>query len=290
VCSEHQQMMRGKLPVDASIRCPGTEERRSRCDAACRIQNSGDSPRLGLSMCKCNVYKPTSALRSLSMRHLTFPILSRPTYLHLPRLHLHTSPLTRMRVPYAPSEPPNEEARPVYARIAERRKPRPLIPLDLALLHNPAVADGWNAFIGAIRTKTSVPETLKELAISRVAVLNHAVHEWDVHAALALKAGVSKATMQIVFDTPVTGRGWRRDGDMGGLSAEEEAVLRYTDQMTVGCEVEDGVAERVNGLLGDRMTVELTAVVAAYNCVSRFLVALDVGECNGREMKEVEWL
>jgi hypothetical protein len=30
--------------------------------------------------------------------------------------------------------------------------------------------------------------------------------------------------------------------------------------------------------------------VAAYNCVSRFLVALDVGECNGRAMKKVEEL
>jgi len=28
----------------------------------------------------------------------------------------------------------------------------------------------------------------------------------------------------------------------------------------------------------------------AYNCVSRFLVALDVGECNGRAMKKVEEL
>lgn len=194
-----------------------------------------------------------------------------------------------MRVPYAPSEAPSEEARPVYERIAERRKPRPLIPLDLALLHNPAVADGWNSFIGAIRTKTTVPDTLMELAISRVAVLNNAVHEWEVHAALAVKAGVSKAAMQVVKDTPVTGRGWRRD-DLEGLSEDEEAVMRYTDQMTIGVEVEDGVAETVKGVLGDKQTVELTAIVAAYNCVSRFLVALDVGECNGRGLKAVDEL
>jgi alkylhydroperoxidase family enzyme len=195
-----------------------------------------------------------------------------------------------MRVPYAPSTAPTEESKPIYERIAERRKPRPLIPLDLALLHNPSIADGWNSFIGAIRTKTSVPAALLELAISRVAVLNHAVHEWDVHAALALKAGVSKETMQLVLDTPVTGRGWRRDGNMEGLTEDEEAVILYTDQMTIGVEVEDGVAEKVKGVLGDTQVVELTAVVAAYNCVSRFLVALDVGECNGRGMKKVEEL
>jgi hypothetical protein len=32
----------------------------------------------------------------------------------------------------------------------------------------------------------------------------------------------------------------------------------------------------------------LTATIAAYNAVSRFLVALDVGECNGRGMKKVK--
>lgn len=195
-----------------------------------------------------------------------------------------------MRVPYAPSEPPNEEARPVYERIAERRKPRPLIPLDLALLHNPAVADGWNSFIGAIRTKTSVPEALKELAISRVAVLNKAVHEWDVHAALAIKAGVSKESMQIIFDTPVTGREWRRDGNTEGLTEEEQAVMAYTDQMTIGVEVDDAVAEGLKKVLSDQQVVELTATIAAYNAVSRFLVALDVGECNGRGMKKVSEL
>jgi isovaleryl-CoA dehydrogenase len=195
-----------------------------------------------------------------------------------------------MRVPYAPSNPPTEESRPVYERIAERRKPRPLIPLDLALLHNPSVADGWNSFIGAIRTKTSVPARLQEIAISRVAVLNKAVHEWEIHAALALKAGVSKETMQLVLETPVTGRGWRRDENLEGLKEDEEAVILYTDAMTIGVQVEDSVSEKVKALLGDTQLVELTAVVAAYNCVSRFLVALDVGECNDRDLKGVEEL
>jgi isovaleryl-CoA dehydrogenase len=225
--------------------------------------------------------------------------ISKQNHLNLLRLtqnlsHLRllsTSPTLKMRVPYAPSEPPNEESRPIYERIAERRKPRPLIPLDLALLHNPSVADGWNSFIGAIRTKTSVPEGLKEVAISRVAVLNKAVHEWDIHAALALKAGVSKDTLQAVFDSPVNGRGWKRnDWGTGVLGDKEKAVLVYTDQMTIGVEVEDETAEALKGFLDDKQVVELTATIAAYNAVSRFLVALDVGECNGREMKKVEEL
>lgn len=195
-----------------------------------------------------------------------------------------------MRVPYAPSEPPNEEARPIYERIAERRKPRPLIPLDLALLHNPSVADGWNSFIGAIRTKTSLSDAVKEIAISRVAVLNKAVHEWDIHAALAVKAGVSREVMQVVFDLPVSSKGSTDDEALKGLSEEEKVVVLYTDQMTVGVQVDEQLTERLKKALGDTKVVELTATVAAYNAVSRFLVALDVGECNGRPMKKVEEL
>jgi alkylhydroperoxidase family enzyme len=76
----------------------------------------------------------------------------------------------------------------------------------------------------------------------------------------------------------------------GGETEEEEAVMLYTDQMTIGVEVEDGVADRLKRVLSDTQVVELTATIAAYNCVSRFLVALNVGECNGKAMKKVEEL
>jgi alkylhydroperoxidase family enzyme len=213
--------------------------------------------------------------------------------IHSPRKLRRFSTLAplKMRVPYAPKEPPTEEDRAVYERIAARRAPRPLIPLDLALLHNPAVADGWNSFIGAIRTKTSVDDSLRELAIARVAVINHAVHEWDIHAALALKGGISKEGLETTFTAEVVKKGDKVDfGEKGGLTKEQWAVLAYTDQMTVGVEVDDGVASALREVLGDKQVVELTATIAAYNCVSRFLVALDVGECNGRAMKKVDEL
>ncbi|KAE8839916.1 hypothetical protein HRS9122_06521 [Pyrenophora teres f. teres] len=171
-----------------------------------------------------------------------------------------------MRIPYAPSVPVNEKDIEIYERIAERRKPRPLIPLDLALLHSPAVADGWNSFIGAIRTKTNLAPNLKELAISRIAVLNHAVHEWDIHAALARKAGVSKEVLQTIFELPATRHGMVEREGLLGFSKEDYAVMVYTDQMTVGVQVEEQVMDMVKGVLrDDTLVVELTATIAAYN-------------------------
>ena len=48
--------------------------------------------------------------------------------------------------------------------------------------------------------------------------------------------------------------------------------------MTLGVIVKDSVFQKLKSLFSDREVVEITATVAAYNTVSRFLVALDVGE------------
>ncbi|RAL64087.1 hypothetical protein DID88_003275 [Monilinia fructigena] len=44
--------------------------------------------------------------------------------------------------------------------------------------------------------------------------------------------------------------------------------------------VPEEVFEELKRWFDEKEIVELTATVAAYNCVSRFLVALDVGERN----------
>ncbi|KAL3475202.1 AhpD-like protein [Aspergillus californicus] len=202
-----------------------------------------------------------------------------------------------MRLPYAPSTPQTEDpsTAEIYARIAARRNPRPLIPLDLTLLHSPPVADGWNSFLGAIRTQTTINQGLLELAVSRVAVLTQAVYEWNAHAPLALKGGVKPEELNVVFTLPSTAV-----GDVAGaldtlgkspLTAEQRAVLRYTDEMTQTVKVQDGTFALLREVgFSDREIVELTTGVAGYNCVSRVLVALDVGENNARQMKSVEEL
>jgi len=56
------------------------------------------------------------------------------------------------------------------------------------------------------------------------------------------------------------------------------AVLEYTDAMTLGCIVPEPVFAQLERFFSEKEVVEITSTVAAYNCVSRFLVALDVGE------------
>ncbi|KAJ9640568.1 uncharacterized protein PV06_02323 [Exophiala oligosperma] len=195
-----------------------------------------------------------------------------------------------MRLPYAPSTPPEDSPPSVaetYARIAARRKPRPLIPLDLTLLHSPPVASGYNAFVGALRTETIVPQSLLELAISRVAILTTAVYEWNIHAALALKAGLSPEALEVAHSAPKGGVTRSTDKK---LSEKEVAVLRYTDEATVDVRVQDSTFESLKTLFNEREILELVTVVAGYNAVSRILVPLDVGENNDKKMKSVDEL
>ncbi|KAI0880272.1 AhpD-like protein [Annulohypoxylon maeteangense] len=194
-----------------------------------------------------------------------------------------------MRLPYTPNPPvPSSEADAgIISRIAARRAPRPLQPLDLALLHAPPVADGWNSFLGAIRERTSLDARVREIAICRVAVVNGAWYEWGHHAPLARQAGVGEAGMRVVGREVLVPEGEgegekvKKEALEAGLGEREWAVLRYADEMTRAVKVSDEVFELVRGVFSEREVVEVTATVAAYNCVSRFLVALDVGEKNG---------
>ena len=187
-----------------------------------------------------------------------------------------------MRLSYVPKEPtdlsPEDAA--IYERIKERRKPRPLIPLDLALLHNPNIADGFSSLMGAIRTKSSLSLAAMEIAICYVAVLNGATYEWTAHAPLALKAGVKREALEAVLKGDVK--------NTSSLTEEEIDVLEFTYQSTKNIQVSDELMEKLKARYTDQQVMELTITVGGYNMVSRFLVALDVTESNGKEMKMPE--
>jgi alkylhydroperoxidase family enzyme len=164
-----------------------------------------------------------------------------------------------MRLPYVPNppQPSTAEEAQIVQRVQARRAPRPLQPLDLALLHSPPLADGWNSFLGAVRTKTSLGDDLRELAISRVAVCNRAWYEWKHHAPLAAQAGVSKQALDVV----------KTEGPLDGvqrpasLSEQQWAVLLYTDEMTRNVQVKEETFNSLKGLFSDREVVEITGTV-----------------------------
>lgn len=133
----------------------------------------------------------------------------------------------------------------------------------------------------SIRTQTTLPQSVRELAICRVAVLNQAWYEWDQHSPiLAAANAVPESTIKKLKTLPAISASSSQTGleELQGLDERHLAVLEYTDAMTKGCIVPQPLFDRIRKLFSEREVTELTATVAAYNCVSRFLVALDVGE------------
>ncbi|NKQ54874.1 carboxymuconolactone decarboxylase family protein [Amycolatopsis sp. K13G38] len=155
----------------------------------------------------------------------------------------------------------------VADRIRQRRGGR-LTPLDGMLLHSPRFADGWNSLLGAIRGASTLPGDIRELAVLRVAELNGAAYEWAAHEPVAREAGMSGEQLAAL----------RVGADTGALDDRQRATLAYTDAMTNDIAVEDELFRLLGKHFDDQQLVELTVTVAAYNMVSRFLVALEVGK------------
>lgn len=160
----------------------------------------------------------------------------------------------------------------VTDRIRQRRGGR-LTALDGVLLHSPPMADGWNGMLGAVRGKSTLPADIRELAILRVASRNGADYEWAAHEPLARQAGLGDEAIAAI---QVGGGGAGGGAGGAGLSPAQWAALGYADAMTVHVSVPDEVFGAVREHLSEQQVLELTVTVAAYNMVSRVLVALEV--------------
>lgn len=166
------------------------------------------------------------------------------------------------RLPYA--DPTTPEAKAVAERIIAERGS--LLHLYQMLLHSAPLAEGWLAYLTAIRQRLSLSGALRELVIMRVAIVNGAQYEADQHAPIALKEGLTQRQLDALAQ-------WERSD---AFSKEQRAVLELTDRMTRNVQVPAPAIDTVREFLSNREVVELVATIAAYNMVSRFIEALGI--------------
>jgi AhpD family alkylhydroperoxidase len=167
------------------------------------------------------------------------------------------------RLPYV-EEKDHPELAPIFARILAERG---MVPdLYKVLLHSPAVMEGWLGLFTAIRQKTKLKGRIREFAIIRVAILNGAEYEYQAHLPFARKEGASAEQLAAL-------KAWQLSPL---FDAAERAALAYTDTMTKQVQVPDELFVEVKKHFDDQDLVELTATIAGYNLVSRFLEAMQV--------------
>lgn len=175
--------------------------------------------------------------------------------------------MTTQIIPYLPIDliEPKEIVDAVRARRGGT-----LLNLDRMLLNSPVLARGWNAHLKEIRENLSIHPKYKEIGMCGVAILNRAEYEFIHHAPELLKAGGTQAQVEEL-------RKLGTDAFNTSLFAPlEQDVIALTFHMTRHVEVPMEIMERLKKTIGNQQTVEMVAVIATYNMVSRFLIATGV--------------
>ena len=177
-----------------------------------------------------------------------------------------------MRIPAWTPEQKHQPQDLVDAILA--RRGGEFINLDLALLWSEPVARGWNVYLKNIRTGLPTSRRLCELGICTVALLTGAQYEYHHHAPDFLTAGGTQAELD-ALNRVVQGDACQPVVD-AALGDIERLVVQYAAQMTQKVTVEDGLFAALKARFTNTELVELTAAIATYNMVARFLVALHV--------------
>ena len=171
-------------------------------------------------------------------------------------------------IPYLPAD--IQEPHDIVAAIRARRGGELLL-LDRMLLHSPPLASGWNALLDAVRARLTLSPRLRELAICAIGWLNGAHYEIEQHAGPFRQAGGTDEQLVALRNCD------QAIANTALFDATERAVLQVVKAMTREVQVPDQVLADARTALGsDQQVVELVGVIATYNMVSRFLVALGI--------------
>ncbi|WP_221800960.1 carboxymuconolactone decarboxylase family protein [Oceanobacter mangrovi] len=146
-----------------------------------------------------------------------------------------------------------------------------LLHIDRMLMHSPPLIKGWAAFLGAVRNELALDAGYRELAILVVSARNQTDYEWIQHQRPFLQSGGTEE-QYLALAEPLLARDNARLFD-----PIQRAVINLALQMTDQPTATDDCLQAARAALGsDQQAVELVALIAAYNMVSRVVNTLDI--------------
>jgi 4-carboxymuconolactone decarboxylase len=133
-------------------------------------------------------------------------------------------------------------------------------------LHNPELADRAQALGAYCRYGTSLEPRLSELAIVITGGHWRAGFEWQVHAPLAIAAGIDPAAMEMIRlgSSPVLAR------------PDEQAVFDFATELLRDRTVTDQVYRRAIAILGAAAVIDLVGILGYYGLISMTIDAFAV--------------
>ena len=161
------------------------------------------------------------------------------------------------------------EPKEVVAAIRQRRGGT-LSNLDRVLLHSPTAASAWNAFLGTVRQRLSLPPKVREIVMCVVAIQNGAEYEYFHHSREFEAAGGTAEQTAAMSDPAKAAR------NEALFDAQERVAFQVTLEMTRDVQLSDETLARAKEAFSNEGLVDLMVTVGAYNMVSRIVVACDI--------------
>ena len=160
---------------------------------------------------------------------------------------------THERLPLIPESARSEAQRAAAQAIIEGPRKAifgPFVPL----LHTPALMQRLGELGAALRFESGLPDAVRELAIGATARATDNQFEWQTHAPLARKAGVTQAALDAIAAGQVA----------PDLPRDQAAALDFVHQVLRGNDVSDASYGEVELLFGPSGLVELTLLVGYF--------------------------
>ncbi len=164
------------------------------------------------------------------------------------------------RIPLPSPDTMDAAQRPVYDRIVSGPRGKIQGPLRAAL-HNPELADRWQALGALLRYGTSLPPRLSELAILVTGRACDSPFEWYAHRLEGEKAGLESPIIEALL----------AQQEPPGLSADDALVWRFSVELNRHRSVSDATYAAAVARFGARTVVELTALIGYYTMVAMTL-------------------
>lgn len=173
--------------------------------------------------------------------------------------------MTGPRIPLPGPDEMNAAQRAVYDKIVSGPRGTLVGPLRAAL-HNPSLADAWQALGQVLRFETSLPRSLNELAILVTARHWNSELEWTIHADAARTAGLDESVIEAIRTCNVP--------DFSGVAERE--IYEFCRELLEHGKAGDTAYAAVLDRWGAVGAVELSAVVGYYSMVATTLNNHDI--------------
>lgn len=129
----------------------------------------------------------------------------------------------------------------------------------------PGIGGATQALGAAVRYATSLPESVKEVAICTVGQFYRAKFEFAAHRRLAEAAGVDSAALERL-----------RCGRVPGFTGPQDLAWRVACQLLQAHRLDDALYREAVTVIGERSLIELVTTIGYYCLVSLTLNAFEV--------------